>query len=472
MPVSPRDEQVEFIKEQERKLGELRDEKNKLFKEIDDYLKKAKSAKPNQPKPGFKVEFDSTRGLINVNFTTPAGVVRVYLPDDMRSGDTISGSVVAEPNGQTDEERAMNRKALNSYQLMIASQKAEELGQKNQPRTTFGGPFGSSPDGAIWTFHALWDPGPCTLSVVEVASGKEMARVTIPLSTTESKATRPQTPTPNDFNLPTIGQNGSSVEIKGPFDGNLRTTEITVGNQPVIKRTETPRGCTFQSPEQSFGPADITLKENNVEAKGTYRNLGVRLNAPKTSLLKGETTIVTIEVSGLEGIKEDMPLHLESRGVINMAGGNYQYLQIRPQDVKPDGRYTTTRAITGQQAGGFGVTGTVIDFARWPITDAPFHITLTAGAVKNGYKVIKGADGAFFVNINGAENPKTKKKLEGLFDLEYWCGSASSPVRVSMSFLGGSLPEPIRLDLGPPTLLESECIFQIQGRIRTNPFRG
>lgn len=123
---------------------------------------------------------------------------------------------------------------------------------------------------------------------------------------------------------------------------------------------ESPRTCIFNSPEQNFALTEITLKENNVEVKGPYRNVGVRLNAPKTNLMKSEKTTVTIEVSGLEGIKEDVPLQLEAKGVINMEGGNFQNLLIHPRDVQAGGRFTTTRTITGVVAGGFGVTATVV----------------------------------------------------------------------------------------------------------------
>jgi len=451
MPGWPRDDtndaHIRFVKEQERKLRELRDEKNKLFKEISDYLKKARSAKPTQPKPGFKVGFDSTSGVLIVNFTTPQGVVRVYLPADMRAGDPISGTVVAEPNGQTEEERSRNRNALTGYQLMIANQKVSE------PWGTFTWRMaGSSPNVSKvdTTSNSMILQ---TIGLHEGASGKEVASTTIPVSKS-GKTTRPQTATPDDFNLPTIGQNGSSVEIKGPFDGSLRTTEIRVGNQPVLKRTETPRSCTFQSPEEQFGPADITVKENNVEARGTYRSLGVRLNAPKTSLLKGESTTVTIDVSGLEGIKEDMPLHLEARGVINMALGNYQYLQIRPQDVKPDGRYTTTRAITGQQAGGFGVSATVIDPPRRPII-----IPLTENAKVNGFRVKKEGD-KFVIYVENAQNPITGKPVDGEHKLEHQCAELSKVPYISRLFLnkgsGRSTANCLMIMITPTIIIKEE----------------
>src|SRR5215470_20128516 len=57
---------------------------------------------------GFKVDFKSDNGLCTASFTTPQGIIRVNLPDDMAAGDTISGTVTTEPTGQNDAERAQN----------------------------------------------------------------------------------------------------------------------------------------------------------------------------------------------------------------------------------------------------------------------------------------------------------------------------------------------------------------------------
>jgi hypothetical protein len=110
------------------------------------------------------------------------------------------------------------------------------------------------------------------------------------------------------------------------------------------------------------------VKEGNSATKGTYRNVGVNLTAPKTNLLKGEHTELHVEVNGLQGIKEPVPLTLESNGVITMEGGMYQSLWIQPSQVGADGRYTTTRGITGVQTGGWSSTATVVT--------TPFNIIL------------------------------------------------------------------------------------------------
>jgi hypothetical protein len=124
--------------------------------------------------------------------------------------------------------------------------------------------------------------------------------------------------------------------------------------------TESPREAVFSSPEQVTGPMQITLHEGDTQTTGNYRNVGVNLTAPKTSLLKGESTELHVEVSGLQGLTQPVPLTLESHGVITMVGGNYQPLVIQPSQVGADGRYSTTRGITGVQAGGWGATATVV----------------------------------------------------------------------------------------------------------------
>jgi hypothetical protein len=55
-----------------------------------------------------------------------------------------------------------------------------------------------------------------------------------------------------------------------------------------------------------------------------------------------------------------VPLTLESQGVITMDEGNYQPLMIQPTQVGADGRYSTTRGITGVQTGAWTATATVL----------------------------------------------------------------------------------------------------------------
>ena len=330
---------------------------------------------------------ETGRGLQTVIFDTSQGNVRVYLPNDMMAGDTISGTVVAEPKGQTDEERAKNMSALSGYVIDLATPKKVD-GTSDLKVST---PVTATPSPITFTLPPL---NPALRNVSSSNSGG----LGITLTNTGGSLTIGPTQTvpiemvslslqsvqPITVQLPTIGQQGKPIEIIGPFDGNsqnttLNWTKLRSAVQDFEKNTEnisggfgliaeSPRKCVLTAPTNFTGPVEITLKEGNKETKGTYRNIGVNLSAPKTNLLKGESTTLTIQVSGLQGIKEPVPLTLESHGVIAMEGGMFQPLMIQPSQVGPDGRYTTTRGITGVQTGGWTSTATVVT--------QPFNIVL------------------------------------------------------------------------------------------------
>ncbi len=163
--------------------------------------------------------------------------------------------------------------------------------------------------------------------------------------------------------------------VTGPFDGNSSNTALRVGDwedRDNMGRfdliAESPRKAVFTAPTNVTGPIELHLTEGNTRSTGSYRNVGVNLSAPKTNLLKGEQTTLTVQVTGLEGIKQPVPLTLECKGVITMDGGIYQPLVIQPSQVGADGRYTTTRGITGVQAGGWTATATVVT--------GPFNVCL------------------------------------------------------------------------------------------------
>jgi len=130
----------------------------------------------------------------------------------------------------------------------------------------------------------------------------------------------------------------------------------------MVPLAESPRKAIFRSPADVTGTMEIRVKEGATETKGTFRNLGVTLTAPKTNLMKGESTQLHVEVNGLQGLSDPVPLHLTNSGAVTMSGGNSQTMSIRPSDVQANGTYTTTRTITGVQTGGWTATATVVNF--------------------------------------------------------------------------------------------------------------
>jgi hypothetical protein len=326
------------------------------------------------PDGAAKASVVTTNGLHRASLDTIHGRVIVNLPDDMMAGDTISGTVVVEPKGNTEAERKNNTAKLSELKLNLGA----KFPKDQKDLLIFVTPSLISdftadvPDSFDYTFGVN-------------APRTDTKTVTITINSMVWFINNQ--PTSSDFRLPAMGQQGRPVEIFGPFRAGFSNTTLTFGPpgstmQDFEKNTEnvsggfglirplaeSPRKMVFEAPNNVSGPIVLNLKEGSTQTIGAYRNVGVRLSAPKTNLLKGERTTLTTEVSGLQGINKPVPLTLEAKGVITMEGGMFQPLFIQPPQVGTDGRYITTREITGVQTGGWEATSTVVT--------QPFNIVL------------------------------------------------------------------------------------------------
>ncbi|HXD29519.1 MAG TPA: CHAT domain-containing tetratricopeptide repeat protein [Pyrinomonadaceae bacterium] len=298
---------------------------------------------------GYQVEFKSANGLYTASFTTPQGVIRVNLPDDMAAGDTISGTVTTEPNGQNDAERAQNLAELKRHVLVIEGQQTPVGDEKFS-----------------WSIPRPLNSNSKNISLLQ--RGQAVATTTIPIA-----ATPP--PTPSQFTIPTGGQEGRLIQIKGPGNGIFSPQDyVKIGGKTMPPLAESPRSLVLRNATDSPGPTNIEARENGVGMQCPFRNIGINLSAPKLNLLRGETTTLHVVVVGLGGIVGDQSLDLEntSPSVIKMSGGDRQHVNLRASEVRPDGTYSIDRTLTGIMAGSFGVTGTF----RWNEVCKPLNLVV------------------------------------------------------------------------------------------------
>jgi hypothetical protein len=358
----------------------------------------------SQPQGGAaNANVKTAGGLTVVTFTVDPGKIIVNLPDDLRAGDTISGTVVAEPKGQTPEERAKNMLELNGYVIELETPKKPD-GTPNpktkaavtapipQLRITLPPGGGSTPPVAnvsgssggrgttvtnssgLSTIGTYFQGYYLTASITTDIGGLVFGTA-IPVEEVPLSSLKPQSVENHIYELPAIGQQGRPIVITGPFDGNSSNTTLNwcINLTPACEQNpstggviaplaESPRKAVFHAPANVSGPMDISLKEGAKETKGTFRNVGVNLTAPKTRLLKGESTELKVEVQGLQGITQPVPLHLTKGGVVTMQGGDMQTMSIKPAEVQSNGTFATTRTITGVQSGVWNATATVVVF--------------------------------------------------------------------------------------------------------------
>jgi hypothetical protein len=137
---------------------------------------------------------------------------------------------------------------------------------------------------------------------------------------------------------------------------------VRVGEEKVEKLVESPRVLIVEPPPQQTGEIEISVQEGNVTKTFRTRNISVLLHADDLHLKRGQTTVFTVTVKGLEELEERLPLYVtnHSRETVNLEGEGTVW--IEPSAVNPeDGSFVFESSIVAHTSGSFRITATVID---------------------------------------------------------------------------------------------------------------
>lgn len=328
----------------------LSEEERERYDQLEGIARERKKG-PGQEKPksepdagersDFPIRSDKTRSLQTVTFETPAGQIIARFTDDTALGDEISGTVIKEPKGQTESERKQNLEQLRGYAL-------EAEGIQSRPRRQV--------NEKVDLYHWSIPPQLGSLALrLKHEDGRVVGRIVLPPPDPPPVVPCPLRPLPGDYYIPTLGQPRRPVEIYGPFPGDPNAIYASIGGQTATLLAKSPRKAVFESPANVVGPAEIVLRVGDLEARGPFRNLAVKLSTSKPVLRTNEEGVVTGELSGLERLKEEIEAQLDTFGAVTMQGGNSK-ITVRPSDIQPGGKFTFQRSIRGNQPGGFQVT--------------------------------------------------------------------------------------------------------------------
>jgi hypothetical protein len=206
--------------------------------------------------------------------------------------------------GQTSDERSRNQVELQAYVVDLAGRPMSSWNSRPRSRT---GADEAIPDRLTASVESTPESNAkAARLILKDKNGSEVGQAVIAMPSISPISRSATTPTSGQFQLPTLGQQGHPIQIVGPFDGLSTNTTLTwshvvapaqdVGRSPDVAAgslwlmAESPRKSVFESPTNVTGPVELILKEKSAETKGVYRNVGVSLTAPKTELLKGEST--------------------------------------------------------------------------------------------------------------------------------------------------------------------------------------
>jgi hypothetical protein len=366
-------------------------------------------------------------GLATTTFQTPQGQIVVNLPDDMAPGDTISGTVLAEPAGSTPAEQAGNTMTLDGYVVSIE---------------TYSRPVQAQ------TLHFTVGPAPSprtTYLILRDSMGHELGQAAFPITQASSA--------PTNFQLPRLGQAGQPVQITGPFSGDFTHTQLSIGGQTAQPLAESPRQLVVTTPSGPVGPATLMLQEGTRTAQGPFNIVKLSLTAPTTTLTRGQHVYVTATVEGLQGVPESwLVLRNQTPDVATLDGGDDQFLVIHPSDLQPDGRLVLTRMVTGKKPGVFAVDATLTTPVYNKVEDPNHHgTTVHTGVVdqegmtgtvvvRTGVSVTNRGDNWIAVSYTGDTNHKYCIVQFIWSELIVYRGDKSESVSGQLHTTGGDYP--------------------------------
>jgi hypothetical protein len=302
---------------------------------------------------GYRTSTDTALGLHTTSLASLHGTVRVYLPEDIRVGDAISGAVEIEPAGATPEERQRNGATLSGVVITLEEEETP-----------------ASEGSVYWQVPVIEYGTPATL-VLRDPNGVEVGRTTVPVNPVPDSLGTLHQPLPGDYELPPIVQFGNPFTITGPFDGEFVTSALDCGGELSLL-AESPRALIARAPIDLVGQHPMTLSEGDTLVTRDVNVIQLHLSAGKLDLLKGETTVVTAEVTGFAGLDpEAYPIEFEminhSPETVTMEGleDNRFYRLIYADDisilddVSPEGSFVVESTLHGVRTGTFNISATV-----------------------------------------------------------------------------------------------------------------
>lgn len=273
-------------------------------------------------------KISTEKGLTTIEFTTVQGTVKVYLPEDIRPGDRVTGTIATEPAGNTDKEKRRSRELLDKYRIGLESDTFLTQVSPGQFICTVKGPE------SILTFSG---------------NGKAISRTKIPVQKTITQRT--------NFSIPDHILAASPLRVNGPFDGNAENTRCLLNGNALQILAESPRQCILQIPETSSGKASFSITESGRQASKQLSVVQLDIIPGRLLLTKGESTHLDVSVSGLQGLSAPASLTIinTSTNTVELIGGEAQKITIQPNSVDQNGVFARRFDLKSVRSGSFSV---------------------------------------------------------------------------------------------------------------------
>ena len=243
-------------------------------------------------------------GLVTLKTKTPHGNVYTYLPENYVAGKPISGSHFLEAAGSSARDIQKNTKKLLEYTLQLGDTK---FNLKDK------------------VFSIIVNSDEVKLSILD-AKGKVVQSYAAKLL---------KKGLPGSFSFPQGIKSEDRSQIIGSFDGNIKTTSLSLGGQSVKVLAESPVQTLFKAPKLSTGIHKFSVRENNEEvASKEVQLVNYELTAGRLNLKRGQSTHIQANITGLNFLEEPIPLTVTNLtpAVVSLQGGNSQTIMVPRQE--------------------------------------------------------------------------------------------------------------------------------------------
>lgn len=272
-----------------------------------------------------------SEGLRTITTSTKHGTLKINLPNTLYSGDVISGTVQSEPSGTNERQTQKSQNALNNYSILI---NGVEWTTENSPQQL------NIPNASSFTVEIRND------------SGKSVYEESVNISPIGSS------PSLAGLAIPSYLRSGYSNTIIGNFDGLANNTSVLLNNEPLTILAESPRSLICEVPDNRSGVQTLEISDNNMEQNTSINVIDMHISVDQLNLSRGESTMLHIEITGLEDLSTPVDYDIEnlSPGNINLEAGNMQHITIQPNDVNASGTYINDLTIRAVTTGGFSIS--------------------------------------------------------------------------------------------------------------------
>ena len=261
-------------------------------------------------------KISSEKGLTTAVFEMPQGKIKIYLPDDIRPGDVISGALIIEPFGNNPTTISKNLIELNKTSVNINAKRYGLMG--TTPRV----------------FTRLFDE-----SLVRIQLFSENNQLVHDITSNGSDAKfykNYNDGSTNPYCFPSHIMASAPFRITGSFDGDIANTQCNLNNQPMQILAESPRSCIASFSSSVTGPQYLAIQEKGeTKCNGSTNVVNMDVSVPKTNLRKGESTTIHVMITGLENLKDTATLTLSNTtpGIVTMQPSNDVVIFFTPDSV-------------------------------------------------------------------------------------------------------------------------------------------